>query len=236
MLLLPRILPLEIIPTEELAQRKLLDEQRYVYVWRNARGEARGFLIGHKEPGERGAVLDCARTFRMRNGLLFTDAQALLGLFHFVKSAFSSDYSFIRFTLPASLSMASLVGENNVAAGSVSYPAMLRVTHVEKVLAACSARGSGTLRLRILDGMIPQNTGIWTVSFAPGQPNRVRFEEDGPADDVDATLPIGDFSALICGARRARDIPWMPQVRLHASLDRLEALFYEKACGITDFY
>ena len=46
-----------------------------------------------------------------------------------------------------------------------------------------------------------RNNAVWELTFAPGRENRVEKTEAA----ADVTMPINEFSALICGARGAED-------------------------------
>ena len=109
---------------------------------------------------------------------------------------------------------------------------MARVVRVEDVLSVCRCRGSGTVRIRVLDEMLPQNNAVWELTFAPGRENRVEKTEAA----ADVTMPINEFSALICGARGAEDIPWMPRIKVHMPQAPLEQVFYRKKCYIMDLF
>ena len=217
---------------EELEKTNLLNQQRDIYLWTDETGAARGFMICRKQREAEGVIMDCTNGFALRNGLLFLDVRALQGLLYFVKQAFSDDYEKIRFSVPGSLSVTSLVGENNTAKCQVLFNGMARVVRVEDVLSVCRCRGSGTVRIRVLDEMLPQNNAVWELTFAPGRENRVEKTEAA----ADVTMPINEFSALICGARGAEDIPWMPRIKLHTPQDPLEQVFYRKKCYIMDLF
>ena len=215
---------------EELEKTNLLNQQRYIYLWKDETGAARSFMICRKQREAEGVIMDCTNSFASRNDLLFLDVRALQGLLHFVKQAFSADYEKIRFSVPDSLSVTSLVGEHNTSKCQVLFNGMVRVVRVEKVLSTCRCRGSGTVRIRIVDEILPQNDAVWKLIFAPGRENRVE-KTTGAADVI---MPINEFSSLICGIRGSEDIPWMPRIRVHTPQVPLEQVFYRKKCHITD--
>ena len=217
-----------------LEKQNLFDQQRYIYLWRNDAGEPRGFMITHKIHTPDGTVLDCNHQFgtQNENSFLFCDAEALNALLFFAKAAFSSDYDKIRFAVPGDISLISLVGENNSAACRAFVNGMLRVVNAERVLQNCRCRGAGSVKIEITDAILPENSGMWKLTFAPGTPNLVEKTEE-PAD---ISMPINAFSALICGARGAEDIPWMPDVRVHSADAPFDAVFYKKKCYMMDLF
>ena len=109
---------------------------------------------------------------------------------------------------------------------------MTRVVRVEKTLSACKCKGSGTVRIHVVDEMLPQNDAVWKLTFAEGRENQV----EKTAEAADVTVPINEFSALICGTRGAEDIPWMPRVEVHMPETPLEQVFYRKKCYIMDLF
>ena len=68
-----------------LAKENLLEQKRYIYLWRDRDHKPQGFLIARKTDGE---VFDCTTTFQLKNGFLALNTEAYLGLFSFVKTSF----------------------------------------------------------------------------------------------------------------------------------------------------
>ena len=189
-------------------------------------------MITHKI--EEGGVtyLDCTHTFQSPGGFLACDAEAFNGLLFFAKSAFSSDYEKLRFTVPSDMHLEQLIGENTRTFCSVFPNGMLRVVNVERVLENCACRGTGEITLRIEDDIITENNGTWRLHFAPGEQNKVENTDAVP----DLILNIRAFSALITGARAAADIPWMPDVRLLRQAPTVPNVFYLKKCSMMDLF
>ena len=214
-----------------LEKDNFLNQQRYIFLWRDEAGAARGFFISHKEREPEGVVMNCRTDFPMRNGFLFADAQALQGLLSFAR-AFRADYQYIRFAAGEGVPVTALVPEANSAQCRVRHNGMLRVINVKKALSLCKCVGEGQLRISLQDGMFPENTGTWQLEFAPGKPNRVsRTELPG-----DIALPVGTFSALLCGVRREEELPWMPDVRISNPHAPIGQVFYAKPCRVLDLF
>lgn len=217
---------------KSLVKDNLLDQQRYIFVWQNEAGEPRAFLITHKDRSGGKPVLDCTNTFAMKNNFLFLDAQAFQGMLNFVQKAFASDYDSIRFTVPETLNLTSFLHEGNTAECKRLYNGMLRVTDVQAALSLCRCKGSGELRIAVEDSMIPENNAVWKLGFAPGAANRVEHTREAP----DLSMPINEFSALICGTRDAGEIPWMPRVQLHHAAASVDSVFYRKKCIMQNLF
>lgn len=217
-----------------LEKAKLMEEHRYVYVWRNEAGAPRGLMIAHKTREDGAVVMDCNHTFgaQNENGFLFCDMEALSALLFFVKSAFSADYDKISFTTRREIDLTSLVGENNSASCSMFWNGMLRVVNVRRVLENCSCRGTGCVRIAIEDTILPENCGTWKLTFAPGQVNFVEKTEEQP----DVSLTINAFSALICGARDVHSLAWIPDAVVHNAAAPFAGVFYAKPCFMLDLF
>lgn len=217
-----------------LEKAKLMEEHRYVYVWRNEAGAPRGLMITHKTREDGAVVMDCNHTFgaQNENGFLFCDMEALSALLFFVKSAFSADYDKISFTTRREIDLTSLVGENNSASCSMFWNGMLRVVNVRRVLENCNCRGTGCVRIAIEDTILPENCGTWKLTFAPGQVNFVEKTEEQP----DVSLTINAFSALICGARDVHSLAWIPDAVVHNAAAPFAGVFYAKPCFMLDLF
>lgn len=222
--------------SERLEKEDMLKQSRYVFLYRDAAGVAKGFFIYHKNARADGVVMDCETRFEAPNDFLFLDAGAFTEMLSFIKSAFGSYYDKIQFTLPACIPLTLLVGENNEAKCERFSGGMSRVIHVKKALEMCRCKGSGQFRIGIKDGMIPENNGVWEFRFSQGQDGKaekVSEDVDGP---VDILLPINEFSALICGDKGAEDIRWMPNVKAYAKEAELAKIFYHKKCFMTELF
>lgn len=217
-----------------LEKAKLMEEHRYVYVWRNEAGAPRGLMIAHKTREDGAVVMDCNHTFgaENENGFLFCDMEALSALLFFVKSAFSADYDKISFTTRREIDLTSLVGENNSASCSMFWNGMLRVVNVRRVLENCNCRGTGCVRIAVKDTILPENCGTWKLTFAPGQVNFVEKTEEQP----DVSLTINAFSALICGARDVHSLAWIPDAVVHNAAAPFAGVFYAKPCFMLDLF
>lgn len=215
-----------------LEKANLWNDKRYVFVWYNNENQPRGLMITHKIEEDGVTYLDCTHTFLSPGGFLACDAEAFNGLLFFAKSAFSSDYEKLRFTVPSDMHLEQLIGENTRTFCSVFPNGMLRVVNVERVLENCACRGTGEITLRIEDDIITENNGTWRLHFAPGEQNKVEKTDAVP----DLILNIRAFSALITGARAAADIPWMPDVRLLRQAPAVPNVFYPKKCSMMDLF
>lgn len=209
-------------------KENIMAQRRYIFLWRDETGAPRSFLICHGKDG----ILDCTLDFSMRNGLLFSDARSLQALLRFVKNAFIANCRAIRFTVPSTLNILSLLPEMAQSECRTFPNGMVRIVHLEKVLSCCHCRGEGSLTMEVTDPLLPQNQGIWRLSFASRKKNLVEKTEQAP----DITLSIQDLSALLCGARTGEELPWMPQATVHNSSFPFQNVFYRKPFWCLDLF
>ena len=113
-------------------KRTSWNDKRYVFVWYNNENQPRGLMITHKIEEDGVTYLDCTHVLSP-GGFLACDAEAFNGLLFFAKSAFSSDYEKLRFTVPSDMHLEQLIGENTRTFCSVFPNGMLRVVNVERV-------------------------------------------------------------------------------------------------------
>lgn len=213
---------------EDLAEKNLLEEKRYIFVWEDETGAPGAFLIG----GRDGEVLNCRTDFSARNGLLFRDARALQGLLHFVRTAFIANFEAIRFSTPAHTNVISLFPEVTSIDCKLFVNGMLRVVNVEEALKLCRCRGEGKLTVQVNDPLLPENCGAFRIEFTPNAENKVHRVTEQP----DVVLNIGDFSALLLGVRGAEEFPWMPAVQVKNQNAPFENVFYKKPCHVLDLF
>ena len=142
-------------------------------------------MITHKIEEDGVTYLDCTHTFQSPGGFLACDAEAFNGLLFFAKSAFSSDYEKLRFTVPSDMHLEQLIGENTRTFCSVFPNGMLRVVNVERVLENCACRGTGEITLRIEDDIITENNGTWRLHFAPA--SKIKSKKPTPYQTSSST-------------------------------------------------
>ena len=211
---------------------KMINQQRYVFVWEDELGVPKGFMITKKRDIDGQPVLDCTTNFGWKNAMLFTEGRALRALLTFAKKAFSSDYRAIKFQTPACLFVDTLLGEGTSCRTAGKWNGMVRVINVEKALQLCRCKGEGSIVLQINDKMLADNDGSWRITYAPGQPNHVEKTDDAP----DVTMDISNFSVLICGIASSEDMPWLPGVQMHDPSVPYEQIFYPQKCFTLDLF
>lgn len=164
-------------------------KQNFTYVYFDAAGAPKAYTIFRLAMEADGRNVICSR-------FCFADQEGFWGLMQLFKSL-SSDHTFVKFTTPAIPALQYLMPEWSL--GAVQWrvlPAgMVRVINAKEVLKKAKYCGSGTLTLALTDAQIPENNGIFTVTFADGRALSVEQTQQTP----DAVMTIPTFSALIAG-------------------------------------
>lgn len=210
---------------EDLIKEDWLKNARQIYVWSDDAGAPRGFMILKKVD----KTLECTFDFGLLNAFHFCDAEALTALLRFATS-FQPRCEKIRFSIPQDVHIESIIANDSDARCELVYSDMVRIVNVRKALELCRCCGEGSVRIAVTDSILEQNTGVWQVDFAPGAPNRVG-KVDGPAD---VEMRIDSLSQFLLGLRSHRDIPMMPEVKLHNPAAPLDGIFYPKPCWLSN--
>lgn len=207
----------------------LLEQKRYIYLWRDENNNPRGFCIAKKTDNQ---TFNCTYNFGLHNAFFALDAKAYQALFHFIRSSFISDYNFLKLDVPESIHLDSLVQEGNRFETNLLYNGMVRIINCKKALEICHCKNKGSLIIQIEDKIIPQNNGTWHIDFENNKPNQVTKTTESP----DITMPISSFSQLICGIKTAEDLTMMPEVIIHNKMAKFDNIFYTKPCYISELF
>lgn len=193
---------------------------KYLYVWYD-NGAPSAYVRFQPE----GDTLQCDR-FRFTSARGF---RALLGLLQ----TMSTDRIHARFYLPESKALRYLLPEWSL--GAVRWQllcgGMVRVVRVREVLEKAKCIGTGQVTLEITDHQIPENTGVYRVSFRDGRVTQAA--RTGAAPDAALTIPA--LSALISGVCSFTEAAqWMPGAELKTPNPALDQLFYKKEMFIEE--
>lgn len=165
----------------------------------------------------------------------FVDQEGFAGLMQLFKSL-AADHALAKFQTPALPSLQYLLPEWSLGAVKWDVQAnggMVRVINVQRVLEKAAYLGSGKVTLEVLDPQIPQNAGCYSVVFSGGKAVSVEKTEDAP----DVRLPIGIFSALICGVWDWQEAKHtLNGLELMTSEPKLGQVFYRKPMMIVDLF
>ncbi|NLV59824.1 MAG: GNAT family N-acetyltransferase [Clostridiales bacterium] len=201
-------------------------DQLYTYVYKAADGQPKAYASFQKADDPDGRNLLCQR-------FLFTDPEGFHGLMNLFVSL-AADHRYVTFDLPSSLDITPLLPEWSMGAGhsEIIPRGMVRVVNVKEALHLARTHGEGNLVLEIHDGFIPQNNGRFAVSFGAGSVREVSQTDAAP----DATLPIQEFSRLIAGVYDISALPFLTDVMVHSSAEKLSGLFFQKPLCITEYF
>lgn len=195
--------------------------KKYTYVYYDEESRPRAHMTAVPGNGE----LDCPR-------FVFNDREGFLGLLALLKRL-SADHSHATLYLPTDVDLRGVLPEwsfGNVQR-TVEQRGMVRTVNVEGLLRLARTRGEGCLRVAVKDMQIDENNGCFEVDFAPGREKRVRRLDAAP----DIELTVQDFSRLIVGCCDL-DPEWLPDVKLHCSVEQAAQVFYRKPTFVSTFF
>lgn len=191
-------------------------QHRYTYLWRNKAGIPKGVLTFRKEyeKGLDRATMICEEFF-------FVGEEGLKGLLKHIRS-YRGHFQKVKLTLPKEVHLEQVLPE--VSGGcrrTLEFAGMGRVIHVEKALKAASYRGTGKLSFKLNDPWIPENNGVFEVSFEDGKCTQIR-----PGTSWEKEFDIGNFSRLLLGACWEDEMKEAPY----------NQVFYKKKLYISDSF
>lgn len=213
---------------KDLEGDKPLAQKRWIFLWSDASGAPGGFLVCARK----GESLRCVPEFSMKNALLFTSPEALIGLLGFVYHSFQANFQDLIFAVPSHVDLTALLPELSDMDCRPVLNGMARAVNGEILLKLCKCRGQGRLNIRLTDPILPENNGVFALSFAPGRENQVERTTAAP----DITLDVGNLAVLLGGARDTASIPLTPDIMVHNPAADLSQIFYRKPCHILDLF
>ena len=109
---------------------------------------------------------------------------------------------------------------------------MVRVIDAMQVLRLAKMQGSGELVIELKDQQIGQNNGRFHVVFENGTTVCVERTEK----EADVSMPINEFSRLICGKHEVGEWAWLLEVKLLCDPAKAAKVFYRKPMFITRYF
>lgn len=193
------------------------DQQRYVYLYYNTKGDPAAYLCFQRTAEDRDTVMACTDLF-------FTNRESFQELLQFI-SSFQPRYTYVSFSLPSSVSLTGYFSECNGVQRTVQNWGMWRVVDAEKVLQLARYRGDGSFTVKIFDKYCPWNEDTFQVQFVDGICKSV----DRCSTVPDLEADIADFTDLICGNVTAEDLAFHPSIHTYGNFENLEKAFYRKS-------
>lgn len=195
----------------------------YTYVYFDEWGEAKAYMTFKK-------VLNESKGFNMVcSDFMFYDSTGLKGLLNHAL-AFASYYDCIVFSVPNDVKIANIISEWAL------YPqeccvfagGMCRAVNVSRTLELAKYRGSGEIKIEVADSCIPENNGVFEVVFKDGTAQTVAKVTTSP----DISMGVNWFSRYIIGAGSMSELEYTDGIKILASAEKLEKVFYSKPCAI----
>ena len=197
--------------------------RQYTYVWRDAAGEPRGYLVFEAVTGGEPEMNVWE--------LIWLDYEALEGIFGFIHRL-ATVYKTVRWRTPHTLNLHPFFPEPRDIRSAVSPAGMNRIVDVARALALASYPGeSGRLTLQVRDAFLEWNDGTFVVSWGPGGAT-VSREQRPP----DLTCSIEVLAQLLTGYTTIDDYLGRPDVKVHRQHALLSAVFRHKKLFVNDHF
>lgn len=202
-------------------------DQEFTYVYRSKGNVPLGYMTVKQVTESDGRNLQC-------NRFCCINAEGLKGLLNLLLSL-GTDHAYATFELPADMDLSLILPEWSMGAASMKklFAGMVRVVNVEKVLYGARYQGSGSLSIEILDKQIPENCGVFTVSFEHQKASSVVKDS---AATPDLSMGINEFSRLIIGEGSIASMEFMDNITVHGNLSEIEKVFYSKPSLIREYF
>ncbi|MDR1563663.1 MAG: GNAT family N-acetyltransferase [Oscillospiraceae bacterium] len=201
------------------------NSNQWSFVCRDATGAPKGYFIYQAE------TLHSKKHMVLRD-FAFADYNALCAMLELLAS-FASQYEFADIPLPPHISLTCLSPELHYEhlARKLSFIGMLRVVNIEKALRLAKFKGSGRAVIAVEDASLPQNTGVYAISFGGGE-TEVELTEEAPDLETD----IQNFSRLLIGGLDLAATELIPKIKINGNIENLEKIFYRKKLWINDYF
>ena len=206
--------------------------QEFTYVYKDSLNAPLGYMTVKQAMEPDGRNVSCTR-------FCFTCTEGLKGLLNLLISL-GSDHAYATFEVPADVDLTLLLPEWSKGAVSLKkyWSGMVRVVNVAKVLNGSKYIGSGLVKLAITDPQIPENNGVFQVTFEEGVCKKVI--QSSMIDDLDEVadirMSINEFSRLIIGTSDVHSLPYMDGVTVLNPSAPLNQIFYKKPNYIMEFF
>lgn len=202
------------------------EKRQYTYVWYDDAGRPRAYMILRVVEKSEGKELQATEVACFDNA-------ALLGLFGLLRSM-GAAYKTFAWDMPVWIDANTLFPEPYEIKQTITQRGMARIVNVQKALQLLRYPDApGVFSVRVTDEQLPQNEGVWQVSFGGGE---VRTEKsaDGPAD---WTLDIRALTQIVLGYLDVGGLLWSrPGLEHPANRETLERVFVRRAVLLTEFF
>lgn len=203
-------------------------------LYRKPDGAPGGYVVFERQTSpEKGPIL-------AGKELVFDSFDSLKALMGFI-GTYISDYKTFTINMPKHLNLDHFCADfaQSKTAKTMQRTGMARAIHVEGALKQARCRGNGHLSLYVHDRFLPQNNGLYEITFQTGEANNVRFTRMplsafGQASDVEMTVNV--LSAAILGGYDVADFGYMDGAAIHGDPSAVGQVFYPKPCWINDHF
>ncbi|MCF0135685.1 MAG: GNAT family N-acetyltransferase [Lachnospiraceae bacterium] len=134
--------------------------------------------------------------------------RSLLGFFYTLRAQFGK----VRLALPDSVPMMDMLAECYDTEPVTSAHGMARIVNVKKALELKQYKGTGSFTVKVYDAQIPENNGLFSVTYKDGAPTMVDKDAPSFSGDPDLEITVQRLSQLVLGSLTIRELMWLDGV------------------------
>ena len=219
---------LAIVRTAEQFERCLgrdpYSSRQYTYLWRKDGGVPKSWLSFSPEKTDGKSIMQVKE-------FVFADAEGLLGVLGHLP-VFSAQLDTIRWEVPSSVDVYSLVCEPKKLKVERQFGGMNRIVDVEKALNLMYApQGSGGVNVAVIDEFLPFNSGTYAVNWADGLVCASRSDAT-----ADMKVSVGTLAQLAAGYTTPQQAVFAGNASVYGNMEALGRLFAKKNLYISDMF
>lgn len=145
----------------------------------------------------------------------------------------SAQYACAEAVFPAAIDMRTILPEPYHVQQNIDTHGMFRVMDVEKALRLMRhPQGKGRYILAVEDDFLPENTGVYVVSYEGGSAVSV----ERTLDNADLSCNVTTLAQLTLGFAPLSTLRFRPDVTVSGNEDVLNAVFIKKDCYFADYF
>ncbi|MDO5416589.1 MAG: GNAT family N-acetyltransferase [Lachnospiraceae bacterium] len=210
----------------------------FTYVYFDEADEALAYMTYQKKQTQQGNVMFCREFF-------YKNLHGLKGLLNFCRSR-KAYYESVCFSLPESVPLELILSEFQLprlqpAEIRQRMHGMVRVIDPKAALSLASFSGNGQLSLWLTDSLLPQNTGMWQITWEHGRAVSIRTPAspccaERTEAETDMSLDIGLFSRLLCSGISAQGLALLPEETIRCKNEAILSCFPLKTADVFEYF
>ncbi len=196
------------------------DKPHYSYLFTDASGRARAYLTFLYVPDPQNPFVGTMEVPE----LIYDSPEALRSVFAFFYGM-RAKITHVSLETPGDADLSLLLPEPDSVERRLKGYYTARALNPDKILAAMGQpEGAGEYGVRVTDGFLPENTGVYRVRFSGGKAERV-LRDEGAAD---LEVSVETFCQLAAGLADLKAARYRPDTKVNGNAALLERVFTKR--------